>query len=59
MKLNNIKETSCKYGISEAMLKKLILNKQITRVKVGNKNYISDEVMLTYIEKNTISADTK
>lgn len=54
MKLNSLRETEEKYGVTVAMLKKLIANNQIERVKIGAKNFISEEVIEAYIEANTI-----
>lgn len=54
MKLLSLKNIYDKYGISVPMLKKLIINNQITRVKVGAKNFISEEVIEEYIKSNTI-----
>jgi len=56
-KLYSLKDVHDKYGISVGMLKKLILNNQITRVKVGAKNFISEDVIEKYITGNTIEAD--
>ncbi len=56
MKLNSLKGTFEKYGISVPMLHKLIQHNQITRVKVGNKNFISEDVIEKYIADNTIQA---
>ena len=53
-KLRSIKEQSERSGISESMLKKLILNREIQRVKIGYKNFISDNVIDSYIDNNTI-----
>ena len=57
MKLFSLKDISNRYGITIAMLKKLIQHNQITRVKVGNKNFISEDVMEEYIASNTITAE--
>lgn len=57
MKLHSLKDIADKYGITVAMLKKLIQHNQITRVKVGNKNFISEDVMEEYIASNTIPAE--
>ena len=56
-KLYSLKEVSETYGIGLSMLQKMVLNKQITRVKVGNKNFISKDVIEKYITDNTIEAE--
>ena len=56
MKLYSLKDIAQRYGVTVAMLKKLIQHNQITRVKVGNKNFISEDVMEEYIASNTIEA---
>lgn len=57
MKLYSLKQIAETYGISVAMLKKLIANKQLTRVKVGNKNFISQDIIEAYILSNTIKVE--
>ena len=56
MKLYSLKDIAQRYGVTVAMLKKLIQHNQITRVKVGNKNFISEDVIEDYIASNTIEA---
>ena len=56
MKLYSLKGIYETYGISVPMLKKLISNKQITVTKVGNKNFILDDTIHEYINKNTKEA---
>lgn len=56
MKLYSLKDISQRYGITVAMLKKLIANNQITRVKIGAKNFIADNIIEAYIEENTVKA---
>lgn len=55
-KIHSLKAVHEKFGISVPMLKKLILNGKIERVKIGVKNYISEEVVENYIADNTIPA---
>lgn len=56
-KLHSLKAIAQKYGISIPMLKKLISQNKITRVKVGVKNFISEEAIEEYINQNTINAN--
>ena len=56
MKLHSLKGIAEKYGISVPMLKKLIQDNQLTRVKVGAKNFISENVIEAYIKLNTVEA---
>ena len=58
MKLHSLKDIATRYGISIPMLKKLISQNKITRVKVGAKNFISEEAIEDYINTNTISANS-
>ncbi|MAD42353.1 MAG: FAD-binding protein [Arcobacter sp.] len=44
--------------IKEAMLKKLIYNREIEVVKIGKKNFISRLSLIAYLEANTIPLET-
>ena len=56
MKMYSLRGVHEKYGITVSMLKKLIANKEITRVKIGAKNFIREDDIEAYIEKNTFRA---
>ena len=56
MKMYSLKGVHDKYGITVSMLKKLIANGKITRVKIGAKNFIREDDIEAYIEKNTYRA---
>ena len=56
-KLYSVRDMSAVSGISEAMIKKLIFNKEIEYVKVGTKNFIAENVILAYIERNTVKVE--
>ncbi len=56
MKLHSLKDIAKIYGITVPMLQKLIQNNQITRVKVGAKNFISEDIIEKYISDNTVKA---
>ncbi len=58
MKLHSLKDIASRYGISLPMLKKLISQNKITRVKIGAKNFIPEEVIEAYINANTINANS-
>lgn len=53
-RLYSIKDTYETFGISEPMMRKLILNKQIEYVKIGTKNFIKESTILDYINSRTI-----
>lgn len=55
-KLYSIKDTYETFGITESMMRKLILNKQIEYVKVGAKNFIKESTILAYINSRTVKA---
>ena len=55
-KLYSIKETYETFGITEPMMRKLILNKEIEYVKVGTKNFIKESTILDYINSRTVKA---
>ena len=59
MKLNSLKDTSSKYGISLSMLKKLVFNKDIDVVKIGTKNFIKEADIEAYIENRTVRKEIK
>jgi len=44
--------------IKSDMLKKLIYQRAIEVVKIGNKNFISRTVLIKFLEANTIPANT-
>ena len=44
--------------IKSDMLKKLIYQRAIEVVKIGNKNFISRTVLIKFLEENTIPANT-
>ena len=56
MKMYSLKGIYVEYGITVPMLKKLIADKKLTRVKVGAKNFIRKDDIEAYIERNTIKA---
>jgi len=55
-KLYNLSEAQETFGISQSMLKKLILNKEITCVKIGVKNHLKHCDLITYIDSRTVKA---
>ena len=59
MRLNSLRGTSEKYGISLPMLKKLVFNKEITVVKIGAKNFIKEEDIEAYIDERTVVKECK
>lgn len=42
--------------IKSDMLKKLIYNREIEVIKIGTKNFISRQVLIMFLEKNTLPA---
>ena len=42
--------------IKSDMLKKLIYNREIEVVKIGTKNFISRQVLILFLESNTLPA---
>ncbi len=44
--------------IKSDMLKKLIYNKEIEVVKLGKKNFISRVALISYLQANTIPANS-
>ena len=53
MKLYSLKGINENYGIGIPMLKKMIRERTISVVKVGNKNFIKKEDIEEYITTNT------
>ena len=53
-KLYSIREAHSISGISIPMFKKLIQHKQISYVKVGNKNFIKESTLEEYINNRTV-----
>ncbi len=51
LSLNDVEE---QFGIGVPMLKKLIMNKEITVVKVGVKNFIKYADVIEYIDSRTV-----
>ena len=54
--LFSIKEIDEMKLIKSDMLKKLIYNREIEVVKIGTKNFISRQVLILFLEKNTLPA---
>ena len=54
--LFSIKDISNMGIIKSDMLRKLIYNRAITVVKLGSKNFIARDTLITYLESNTIPA---
>ncbi|HEC1728214.1 TPA: DNA-binding protein [Campylobacter lari] len=54
--LFSIKDIEDMSLIKSDMLKKLIYNREIEVVKIGTKNFISRQVLITFLEKNTLAA---
>ena len=52
LSLNDVEE---QFGIGVSMLKKLIINKEVTVVKVGVKNFIKYMDVVSYIDERTVS----
>ena len=53
--LFSIKEISDLGIIKNDMCKKLIYNRQIEVIKLGNKNFISRVELIRYLQANTVS----
>ena len=53
MKLYSLKGINANYGITISMLKKLIVQGNLTVVKIGTKNFIKESDIEDYIDKNT------
>lgn len=56
-KMYSIKSSSIETGISIAMIKKLIANKELSVVKVGNKNFIKESTLINYLNTRTIEGE--
>lgn len=57
--LFSIKEIDEMNLIKSDMLKKIIYNRRIEVVKIGKKNYISKQALITYLEANTVPIESK
>lgn len=55
----SLKEIEEMSSISLPMLKKMIANAQIERVKIGNKNHISRIELIRLLTENTIVREQK
>lgn len=53
--LFNLKEVEQMKIIKVDMAKKLILNRELEVVKIGSKLHLSRQVLIDYLNKNTIS----
>ncbi len=53
-KLLSLNDVEQQFGIGVSMLKKLIINKEITVVKVGAKNHIKHSDVISYIDERTV-----
>lgn len=56
--LFSIKQINDMNLIRSDMLKKLIYNRAIEVVKIGSKNFISRTALISFLEENTILANT-
>ena len=54
--LFSIKDIEDMNLIKSDMLKKLIYNREIEVVKIGSKNFISRQVLILFLESNTLPA---
>ncbi len=54
-KLLNLADVEVEFGISVSMLKKLIINKEISVVKVGVKNHLKISDIISYIDGRTVA----
>jgi len=54
--LFSIKEIQSMGIIKSDMLRKLIYNREITIVKIGAKNFIARDTLISYLEDNVILA---
>lgn len=55
--LFSIKEIDNMGLIKSDMLRKMIYNRSITIVKLGSKNFIARDTLITYLEANTVPAE--
>jgi len=53
-KLLSLNDVEQQFGIGVSMLKKLIINKEITVVKVGAKNFVKHIDVISYIDERTV-----
>ena len=53
MKLYSLKGANEEYGITVAMLRKMIKNRDLSVTKIGNKNYIKRDDIEAYILDHT------
>ncbi len=54
-KLLSFNDVEEQFGIGVSMLKKLLINKEITVVKVGAKNFMKYVDVMSYIDERTVS----
>ena len=54
-KLLSFNDVEEQFGIGVSMLKKLLINKEITVVKVGAKNFMKYVDVMGYIDERTVS----
>lgn len=57
--LFSIKEIDEMNLIKSDMLKKIIYNREIEVVKIGKKNFISKQALISYLEVNTVPVESK
>ncbi|MCW8895003.1 DNA-binding protein [Sulfurimonas sp.] len=55
--LFSIKDINNMGIIKSDMLRKLIYNRAITVVKIGSKNFIARDTLISYLEANTVPAE--
>jgi len=53
-KLLSFNDVEEQFGIGVSMLKKLLINKEITVVKVGAKNFMKYVDVMSYIDERTV-----
>ena len=54
MKMYSISGVHEKYGLTISMIRKLIYTKQWTTTKIGNKNFLKEDMIERYIDRNTV-----
>ena len=54
--LFNLKQIEEMHILKVSMAKKLVQNREIETVKIGNKLHISRAILIQYLEENTIEA---
>ena len=57
--LFSIKEIDEMNLIKSDMLKKIIYHREIEVVKIGKKNFISRQALISYLEANTIPMESR